>query len=102
MGANVTPTAILKGAKAIAPVQHVCQLFEQQTSQYEHSHHHSIPPFGKNFHTILKVLLDEQVFVPLRTRQHNKFNFSCTLMEKYSASELHKRVENSIKQFHLT
>ena len=100
MGPNVTPKALQKGAKAIAPVQHVRHLFEQQTSKCVHSDHHSIPPFAKNFHAILKVLLDEQVFVPLRIRRHKKINLTCTLMEKYSASELHKRVQSSIERFH--
>ena len=33
MGANVTPATIQKAGKAIAPVQHVCQIFEQQTAR---------------------------------------------------------------------
>ena len=73
MGANVTPRAIQKGAKAIAPVQHVCELFEKQTTNRVHSGHHGIPPFAKNFHTILKVLVDEAVLLPVRPRQHKKF-----------------------------
>lgn len=100
MGANVTPKAIQKAGKAIASVQYVCQLFEQQTAKYVHNDHHSVPSFGKNFRTILKVLEEEQVFVSLCTRQHNTFHFNCTLIERYSALELQKRIENSIKQVH--
>ena len=55
MRANVTPRTVQKSAKAIASVQHVCQLVEKQMTDQVHSGHHA--PFGNNFCTILKVLV---------------------------------------------
>ena len=98
--ANVTPKAIQKAGRAIAPVQQVCQVFEQQTAPYLHSHHHSVPSFGKDFDTVLKVLREEEVFMPIRIRQHSTFKFNCTLIEKHSALDLNKTVEKSIKQLY--
>lgn len=100
MEANVTPKAIQKGARAIAPVQHICQLFEQQTAKSNNSGHHSRPPFGKNFQTILKLLLDEQILLQQSPREHKSFKLSCTLMEKLFANELEKKISHSIAQFH--
>ena len=62
MGANVSPKSIQKAGKAIAPVQHVCEIFEQQTAPYMHSDLHATPQFGKDFRTVLSVLTSEQVF----------------------------------------
>ena len=73
MGANVTPKAIQKAGRAIAPVLHVCQLFEQQTATYTRSDHHIAPAFGKNLNVILALLDEEAVFMPLRIRAHSTF-----------------------------
>ena len=47
MGANVTPEAIVKAEKALGPVEHICQLFEEQTSNTTVYNSHLIPSFGK-------------------------------------------------------
>ena len=62
MGANVTPPAILKAGKALGPVDHVCQVFEEQTAHYKQSNCHKIPDFGKDLSTVLNVLENEKVF----------------------------------------
>ena len=101
LGANVTPKAMQKAGKVIAPVQKVCQAFEQQTATYLHSDHHSVPSFGKDFDAVLKVLVEEEVFIPLRIRHHSTFSNNCTLIEKYSSSQLTKTVEKSLKQLYM-
>ena len=58
----MSPKSIQKAGKAIAPVQHVCEIFEQQTAPYMHSDLHATPQFGKDFRTVLSVLTSEQVF----------------------------------------
>ena len=73
MGANNKPARIEKAGKAIATVQHVCQVFEEQTTGKRHSDHHSFPSFGKDFESILKALQDENVFVKVSGRQHPTF-----------------------------
>ena len=64
LGSKVTPQAMQKAGRAIAPVQHACQAFEQQLAPYLHSHHHSVSSFGKDIDTVRKVLLEE-VFLPV-------------------------------------
>ena len=56
LGSNISPDAIQKAGKAIAPVQHVCTIFEQQTAPYLHSDHHSETTFGKDFDKVLHTL----------------------------------------------
>ena len=53
---------IEKASKAIASVQFVCQAFEKQTAQHNHSDRHPFPSFGKDLYTILQVLDEEKVF----------------------------------------
>ena len=101
MKANVNPTTIQKAGKAIASVHHVCQQFELQTCNHVHSDHHPYPSFGKDFETTLKVLEEENVFVPLSVRQHNSFTFKCGLMETLKRTDLLKKVETTIKQIYL-
>lgn len=101
MGANVNPAAIQKAGKAIASVHHVCEAFEQQTPSHGHSDHHPYPSFGKDFMTVLKVLKEENVFVPVSMRHHCSFNLKCGLMEKLSKKELLKKVEKTSKQLYI-
>ena len=100
MGANVSPKAIQKAGKAIAPVQHVCQAFEQQTAHTMHCDHHSVPSFGKDFVTVLSALKNEEVFKPVRTREHASYQFNSTLLEKHSPADIRKKVEVSLKKLY--
>ena len=60
MGGNVNAAAIQAG-KAIAVVQHVCQLFEK----HPQSNHYTIPSFGDDFTKVLNCLEEENVFMTL-------------------------------------
>ena len=100
MGANVKPASIQKAGKALAPVYNICQRFELQTSRSIQSHHHPVPKFGKDFETVLKLLDEEKVFVPMTGRQHDSFRFNSGLMEKLPREEVLKKVETNIKQLY--
>ena len=41
MGANVTPSTIVKAGKALGPVHHVCQVFESLTTHNKQSYNHN-------------------------------------------------------------
>lgn len=98
MGANVMPKTIQKAAKSLAPVHRVCQIFEEQTALQKRSEHHPIPAFGKDFTTILELLMEERVFFPLSARTHSSFKFDCGLLEKNSIQELKKKVQTNISK----
>ena len=100
MGANVTPKTVQEAGKAIAPVQHVCQIFEQTTAKYMHSNHHTLPSFGRDFRTVLNILRGENVFVHIGQRQHASHRFKCTLLEKLSKQDIEKKVDQSLKKLH--
>lgn len=97
-GANVSPDSIVTAGKAVQCVQQVCQAFEKQTATSIHSDKHTFPEFGKDFTEIMKVLDEEDIFVPTSTRQHKSFAFKCGILEKLSHKELLKKVEHSIQQ----
>ena len=98
MGANVSPSAIVKAGKALGPVNHICQIFEEQTTQYKNSHCHKIPGFGKDFSTVLDVLDSEKIFTVIPGRQHKSFKSKHGLMEKLTRKNLIVRVEKSVQQ----
>ena len=100
MSANVSPKANLKAGKTIASVQHVCQVFKQQTAHAIHSDHHSDPSFGKDFVTILNVLKTEEVFKPVQVCSHASYKFNSTLLEMHSAEEMRRKVELSLKKLY--
>ena len=81
MGANISPSRVQKAGKSIASVQRVCQTFEKQTARQIHSDKHPYPNFGKDFHTILKVLKDENVFTSVPGRHYPSFKFKKGLIK---------------------
>ena len=98
MGANVSPNTIKKVGKAIAPVHHVCQMFEQQTAPSQHSGHHAIAKFGRDYSSAL--LENEQVFVNKGERKHLSYKFKCTLLEKNTKQEIEKKVGQTLKKLY--
>ena len=101
MGPNVNLKSVVKAGKAIAPVQHVCQAFEQQTCSSMHSDHHSFPSFGKDLTTIVNVLTEEKVFTPIGQREHASFKFKHSLLEKLTKDELITRIKTNIEQVNI-
>ena len=79
----------------------MCQQFELQTSKHAHCDHHPYPSFGKDFEITLRMLEEEQVFLPLSVRQHTSFQFKWGLMETLKQTELVMKVETTIKQIYL-
>lgn len=102
MGANISPSAIVKAGKAIAPVQHICQEFEQQTTSNKCSGHHAVSKFGRDFSLALEVLENEQVFQEKGERKHSSYKYRCTLLQKHSQEDMVKKMNQSLKKFHLT
>ena len=98
MGANISAARVKSAGKAIASVQSVCQIFEKQTSVQIHSDHHPYPSFGKDFHTISKVLQKENVFGVLPGREYPTFKFTKGILETLTRTQLKQKVERSIKQ----
>ena len=82
MGGNVKPEVIKRAGKAIGPLDHICKVFESQTTNTQISDKHTMPSFGKDLTAVLKVLDDEKVFVPVSGRCHASFNLKCGLLEK--------------------
>ena len=83
LGANITPEAVQKAGRTIAPVQHICHIFEQQTATQSVSGHHSIPSFTKDFDIILKLLNDEKILTPTGVREHSIYKHKHTIIEKH-------------------
>ena len=98
MGTNKSPARVQRAGKSIQFVHNVCETFEKQTAKRQHSDHHPYPSFGKDFQTVIKVLLEENVFTKVQGRQHSTFKFQKGLMEALSRKELAAKVNTSLKQ----
>ena len=97
-GSNVNPDSVVRAGKTVMCIQRICDAFEKQTLTKVRSNKHTIPELGKDFDDIMKVLVEEDVFVPTSNRQHRSFTFKCGMLEKLSHKELLKKVEHSIQQ----
>ena len=86
-GTNIRPESVEKAGQCLGIVQHVCEMFEKQTSQYPTSQHHPYPSFNKDLNTVIHVLEEESVFIPTRKRQHTSFKIETGLMAKLSIND---------------
>ena len=55
LGANIKFSSIENTGNYVGVVQHICYVFEEETSSQHSSGKHSIPQFGNDFETILRV-----------------------------------------------
>jgi hypothetical protein len=95
LGANIKPGAVKKAGKCIGIIQHICQVFENQTSRYRSSDHHSFPALGEDFKTILGEPEEGSVFVPQCKRQHASFSIQRGLMAKFSRQDLCVKIKKN-------
>ena len=70
MSSNITPARVQRTGQSIQLVYKVCEMFEKQSASRLHCVHHPYPAFGKDFQSIIKVLLDEDVFEGYRYIDH--------------------------------
>lgn len=98
MGSSITLARVRRAGQSIQFVHKVCETFEKQTAKRQHSDHHPYPSFGKDFQTVIKVLLEENVFTEVQVRQHSTFKFRKGLIEALSRKELAAKVNTSLKQ----
>ncbi len=97
LGSNINPTSIARAGKSLGPVHRVCEVFAQETTQTNSTDYHPYPAFGKDLREILKVLEEENVFVPQRLRWHPTFpKLKHVLLEKFTHKELVAKVRASI------
>ena len=75
IGGIVSPQAIVKAAKSLGPVQHVCSVFKGQTVERKVScDHHSFSSIAKDLKKVVDILREENIFTPLSKRSHPTFD----------------------------
>ena len=98
MGANVSAARIERAGRAIHQVHKVCEVFESQTARRSTSDKHPYPAFGKDFHTVFKCIIDEEVFQKKATsRQYPSFSFRKNLLRAVHREELIKKVNTALQ-----
>ena len=75
-GSNVNPDSVVRAGNTVMCIQPLTKV---------RSNKHTIPELGKDFDDIMKVLVEEVVFVPTSNRQHRSFTFKCGMLENCHA-----------------
>ena len=98
MGAHVTSDAVVRAGTSLRAVHNTCLQFEEETcsSHAINSAHGMCHHFGKDFETLLSLLLDEKILQPQESRFHASFAFTKGLLQHYSKEELLKQVKTAI------
>ena len=101
MGANVTSDAVVRAGTSLRTVNNICLQFEEETCSSHtvnsaHGSIHNVPSFGKDFETIVSLLLDEKILQPQESRFHASFTFTKGLLQHYSKEELLKKIKTAI------
>lgn len=102
MGANLSNEAIVRAGKSLRAVHNVCLQFEEETcspvqTHLAHSGVHNVPSFGKDFKTLLTLLIDEKVLQPHQTRFHPSFLFQKGLLQHNTKKELSKKIKRTLR-----
>ncbi len=97
LGSNVQPASIVRAAKSIGVVHHVCGEFENQTSNSTVSSKHSDPGFGEDYKYISSVLEEAKVFSCSPGRRHPAFKMSKGLLQSFDKKKYLKWVQRHIK-----
>ena len=87
MGANVTSDAVVRAGTSLRMV-YICLQFEEETCSPHavnsvHGSIHNVLSFGKDFETLLSLLLDEKILQPQESRFHTSFAFTKGLLQHY-------------------
>lgn len=96
LGSNIKGSTVVRAAKTIGVVNHICDLFEEKTTQTKESDKHSVPSFYKDFQMILTELTSLQVFTIHPGRQHSEIVIKKLLLEKFSQDKYLDWVQNHI------
>lgn len=98
MGSSISPDRIKRAGQSIQVVQRVCNTFEKQTARHLHSDNHPYPAFGKDFESVLQVLIEERSFESIQNRKYSSFKFTKSLLQKYSVLQLTRKVQTNLDQ----
>ena len=71
-------------------------LKKQKANRLAHLGRHKVPAFGKDFDTLLSMLMSEKVFQPQNERCHPTFKFRKGLLQHYSSIELQKKIKMTL------
>ncbi len=82
----VTPKVVERAGKCLHLVDNVCRQFERQPASSRGLGYHTTPKFGRDLHTLLKVLEEENVFLPTK-REHPTLKFKEHLMDKITRKD---------------
>lgn len=92
---NIKPKSVVRAAKAIGVVHHICSLFSKDiTTQV--SDKHAKPSTSKDFQTLLSELNSLKVFDVIPKRDHDSIHIKKRLLQKFNKDKYLDWVKNHI------
>ena len=103
MGANMKSASILRASRSLYAVQNSCLQFEEETcssvsTQSAHADRHKKLAYGKDFSSLLDLLIKEKVFQPQEGRHHQSFAFTKGLMQYYNVEQLINNLKKNLQE----
>ena len=99
MGAIMTSASILRASRSLYAVQNSYLQFEEDSvsTQSAHADRHTKLAYGKDFSSLLDLLVKEKVFQPQEGRHHQSFAFTKGLMH-LQCGTINKESEKNLQE----
>ena len=99
----MTSASILRVSRSLHTVQNSCLQFEEETcssvsTQSAHADRHKKLAYGKDFSSLLELLVKEKVLQPQEGRYHQSFAFTKGLMQYYNVEQLIKNLKKHLQE----
>ena len=98
VGANITPTVIVRAAKSIGLVNEVCHTFEESVDSSFNSGRHSVAEDQEDLDAVLKILQENRIMQYCEGRRHSAFEKPWNISATIASSELHKWLKKLLKE----
>ena len=92
---NIKPKSVVRAAKAIGVVHHICNLFEKDITA-KVSDHHAKPSTSKDFPSLLSELTYLKVFDIIPARDHESIHIKRRLFQTFNKKKYLDWVKNRI------
>ena len=90
---NIKGNSVVRAAKSIGIVHHICQVFEEETT---HHKEYSIPASSQDFQKVINELTSLKVFDVIPGRDHESIHIKKNLLQKFDTKKFLEWVQNHI------
>ena len=93
---NIKGNSVVRAAKSIGIVHHICQVFEEETTHHKETKKYSIPASSQDFQKVINELTSLKVFDVIPGRDHESIHIKKNLLQKFDTKKFLEWVQNHI------